>query len=117
MPWGLVFFRHSFTNQCFYITDGAILWHHGPVNRKHRKTLAALYTRPTKSDLRWRDIEQLLGALGADIEERSGSRVAVIFPNQPPAIFHRPHPSPNADRGAVTAVRKWIESMGIEPEE
>ncbi|MFQ5618512.1 MAG: type II toxin-antitoxin system HicA family toxin [Rhodospirillales bacterium] len=60
-------------------------------------------------------MEGLFQALGAEIEGREGSRVAVIFPNQPPGVFHRPHPSPNADKGAVAAVRDWLENMGIKP--
>lgn len=87
------------------------------MNRKQRKTLAAIYARPVKSDITWRDIERLLVALGAEVEERAGSRVAVLFPGQPPAIFHRPHPSPDTDKGAVSAIRQWLISMGIKPED
>ncbi|MCH7693853.1 MAG: type II toxin-antitoxin system HicA family toxin [Proteobacteria bacterium] len=82
---------------------------------KYRKTLKAIFARPISANIRWREIEGLFQALGAEIEERKGSRVAVIFPNQPPGVFHRPHPSPNADKGAVAAVRDWLENMGIKP--
>ncbi len=82
---------------------------------KYRKTLKAVFAHPISANIRWREIEGLFQALGAEIEEREGSRVAVIFPNQPPGVFHRPHPSPNADKGAVAAVRDWLENMGIKP--
>lgn len=85
------------------------------MNRKHRKTLAAIFAGPTSGNIRWSDIEALLRALGAEIEEREGSRIAVVFPGRPPVVFHRPHPSRNADKGAVASVRRWLASMGITP--
>jgi len=47
---------------------------------------------------------------------REGSRVAVIFPNEMPAIFHRPHHSPTTDKGAVSVIRQWLERMGHIPQ-
>lgn len=82
---------------------------------KHRKTLEAIFAHPVRANIKWRDIETLLKALGAEIEERKGSRVAVIFPDRHPAVFHRPHPGPNADKGAVAALRDWLAGMGIKP--
>ena len=92
-----------------------MMWHHLAVRRSHHRTLEAIFARPTSATIRWDDIESLLIALGAEIEEREGSRVAVIFPDQSPAIFHRPHPSPMADKGAVTVMRKWLEFLGYKP--
>lgn len=82
---------------------------------RHRKILQALFAHPVSANIGWRDIEALLIALGAEIEEREGSRVAVIFPGRHPAVFHRPHPGPNADKGAVAALRDWLAGMGIKP--
>ncbi len=82
---------------------------------KHSKTLKAVFAHPISANIKWRDIEGLFQALGAEIEQRESSRIAVIFPNRTPGVFHRPHPSPNADKGAVAAVRDWLEIMGIRP--
>jgi hypothetical protein len=30
-------------------------------------------------------------------------------------VFHRPHPSPDTDKGAVAAIRKWLEENGVKP--
>jgi hypothetical protein len=49
------------------------------MNRKHARTLAAVFARPVSANIHWRDIEALLTALGADIEEREGSRIAIIL--------------------------------------
>lgn len=49
------------------------------VNRKHRRTLAAIYEEPVRSDVAWRDIEALFRALGAVIIEGRGSRVRIVL--------------------------------------
>lgn len=77
--------------------------------------MRALFRHPVGGNIKWREVEALLIALGAKIEERSGSRVAILFPDQHPAIFHRPHPSPNIDKGAIAALRKWLSKMGMTP--
>ncbi|MGB5301981.1 MAG: type II toxin-antitoxin system HicA family toxin [Gemmatimonadota bacterium] len=56
----------------------------------------------------------LLGALGATVSERAGSRVAVKL-NDRVAVFHRPHPRPEMGRAAVRALRRFLESAGVEP--
>ena len=52
--------------------------------------------------------------LGAEVSEREGSRVGVVLFGEV-RVFHRPHPSPNTDKGAVATVRKWLELHGVEP--
>lgn len=82
------------------------------MKRKHLVTLEAIFRRPTSGTIRWADIETLFVALGASVEERAGLRLAVLFPDQLPAVFHRPHPSPMTEKGAVTAVRQWLTALG-----
>jgi hypothetical protein len=84
------------------------------MNAKHRRTLEAIFARPVPSDLRWTDIESLLVALGAERSEGRGSRVRFLL-NGAEAVFRRPHPSPNTDKGAVVAVRRFLESAGAKP--
>jgi hypothetical protein len=84
------------------------------VNRKNRSTLVAIFARPVSAKLRWADIEALLGELGASISEGAGSRVRVEL-NGRKAVFHRPHPSPDTDKGAVKAVRQFLEIAGVKP--
>ena len=85
------------------------------MKRKHIKTLTAIFARPVSGNVQWRDIEALFKSLGATIEEREGSRVAVILFGQV-QVYHRPHPSPNTDKGAVASIRRWLESNNITPE-
>lgn len=84
------------------------------MKRKHQKTLDAIYARPVSANIQWRDIEALFVELGADISEREGSRIAVVLFDEV-RVFHRPHPSPVTDKGAVASIRKWFEQHGVAP--
>lgn len=84
------------------------------MQRKHKRTLALVFSRPVSGSIRWRDIEALLITLGAEVSEREGSRVGVkLFADR--RVFHRPHPSPDTDKAAVESVRKWLETHGVKP--
>ena len=85
-----------------------------PMKRKHQRTLEAICVHPVSANSQWRDIEALFQELGAEISEREGSRIAVVLFNEV-RIFHRPHPSPNTDKGAVASIRKWFEQHGVTP--
>ncbi len=84
------------------------------MNKHHKKTLRSIFAQPISGNIQWRDVESLLKALGAILEERAGSRVAVLL-NDRVAVFHRPHPDPNMDKGAVKDLRRFLESAGITP--
>ena len=84
------------------------------MRRKHRRTAEPIFTRPTSANIQWRDIEALFVELGAEVSEREGGRVAVVLFDEV-RVFHRPHPSPNTDKGAVASIRKWLEQHGVEP--
>lgn len=84
------------------------------MKRKHQKTLELIFARPVSGNIQWRDIEALFVELGAEISEREGSRVGVrLFGDR--RVFHRPHPSPNTDKGAVAAIREWLNTHGVRP--
>ena len=84
------------------------------MKRKHQKTLELIFARPVSGNIKWPDIEALLVALGAKISEREGSRIGVVLFGEI-QVFHRPHPSPDTDKGAVSAIRKWLERNGVKP--
>ncbi|WP_231572993.1 hypothetical protein [Yersinia similis] len=48
------------------------------------------------------------------MHEREGSRIAVLLKGEK-RIFHRPHPRPTTDKGAVNSIRLWLDSLGIKP--
>lgn len=86
------------------------------MNSRHRRTLDRIFANPTPADLRWSEIETLLRAVGAEISEGAGSRARVALGGVR-AVFHRPHPNPEARRGLVRAVRDFLATAGVEPEE
>ena len=84
------------------------------MKRRHQRIVELIFSRPTSGNVQWRDVEGLFIELGAEIEERAGSRVSVFLFDEV-RVFHRPHPSPNTDKGAVASIPKWLEQHGVEP--
>ncbi len=84
------------------------------MRRKHQATLRAIFRHPISGNIPWRDIVALFKELGAEISEREGSRVCVRLFGQR-RVFHRPHPSPATDRGAVQSIRAWLQENGVKP--
>jgi hypothetical protein len=60
--------------------DDIYLRYHGAVNSRHRRTLGRIFAEPTPADLRWRDIEALMGALGAEVSEVPEAASASCLP-------------------------------------
>jgi hypothetical protein len=84
------------------------------LNRKQRRTLEAVFADPVRADIAWRDIESLFRGLGAEVSEGNGSRVRIAL-NGVRAVFHRPHPQKETDKGAVKSVRRFLSEAGIQP--
>ena len=93
---------------------GTVIRYHLCMKRAHQRTLEAIFAHPTSANIAWKEIEALFGGLGAEVSEREGSRVAIVLFNEV-RVFHRPHPSPKTDKGAVVSVRKWLEQHGVRP--
>lgn len=81
---------------------------------KHKRTLEAVFAHPLSGDIRWADVEALVKAVGGGVEQGEGSRVHFLIQGRP-ATFHRPHPRPTADKGAVAAFREYLADAGISP--
>ncbi|EGR1753103.1 type II toxin-antitoxin system HicA family toxin, partial [Vibrio alginolyticus] len=77
--------------------------------KKHVKTLDKIKHRPILGTIPWSDIEKLFLFLGAEIEQREGSRVAVILKGSV-HVFHEPHPERVTDKGAVASVKACLSS-------
>lgn len=84
------------------------------MQRKHRKTLEAIYAKPVRSDVAWKDIEALLKSLGAEVSEGQGSRVRIALKGVR-AVFHGPHPKKETDKGALVSMRRFLETAGVKP--
>jgi hypothetical protein len=64
----------------------------------------------------WSDVEQLLLALGAEIGEGRGSRVRIHLRGVR-AVFHRPHPRKETDKGSLSSLRRFLRAAGVDVEQ
>ena len=85
-----------------------------PLNNRNRDILAGIFKDPVPASIKWAEIEALLQALGAELSEGRGSRVRIAL-NGVRAVFHRPHPQPTTDKGAVKSMRRFLTEAGIQP--
>lgn len=81
---------------------------------KHAHTLAKVFATPAPVSLGWDEVEAMLMAFGARLAEGRGSRVRVELRGVR-AVFHRPHPRKELDRGAVVSLRRFLENAGVTP--
>jgi hypothetical protein len=79
------------------------------VNR-HQRVLQAIFEK--RANIAWSDIESLLLFHGAEISEGRGERVRIAL-NGIRAVFHRPHPQKETDRGAVASMQRFVTEAGI----
>ena len=84
------------------------------MNQKRRRTLEAVFEDPVRANIPWREIEAMLDAAGAEITEGEGSRVRIAL-NGVRAVFHRPHPQKETDKGAVRSMRRFLAEAGVTP--
>lgn len=80
---------------------------------KHRKTFEQVFEHPIRAGIIWREIETMLLALGAEITEGRGSRVRILL-NDVRAVFHRPHPRKETDKGSLVSMRRFLKEAGIQ---
>ena len=84
------------------------------MNKKQRKTLAAVFARPTLASITFADIEGLMKGIGGKIEEREGSRVKIEIKGEQWRC-HRPHPGKEAKRYQIEEARELLERIGVKP--
>ncbi len=84
------------------------------MGKKHRRTLAAIFAEPVRANVKWSDIEALLKTSGAEVSEGKGSRVRIAL-NGVRAVFHRPHPRKETDKGALRSMRRFLTEAGVTP--
>ena len=75
------------------------------LNRKHQRTLEAIFSPRVPATLQWRRIEALFMALGATKEEGRGSCELSKLKGEP---FHRPHPQKEAKRYHVAMRENFL---------
>ena len=84
------------------------------MNAKHRKTLRAIFARPTSPSIVFGDIEALVLALNGQVQEGAGSRIKIAQEGEQWRC-HRPHPGKEAKRYQVEEIRELFERIGVHP--
>ena len=81
---------------------------------KHKKNLAKLLATPPPSDFKWDDLATLLGHLGYKQLNNDGSRRKFYNKERNLLIIcHKPHPSPNVDKGCIVDVVEHLQTNGV----
>lgn len=88
------------------------MWYYGKIKSTHKATISRIFHNPVQSGISWRDIESMLRALRAEVSEGKGSRVRIAL-NGVRAVFHRPHPQKEVDKGAVIFLRQFLIEVGV----
>ena len=81
---------------------------------KHRKTLEAIYDKPTRGGIVFSEIDALIVGLGGEVREGDGSRV-VFELKVSRKYLHRPHPGKEAKKYQVEELRDWFLQLEIKP--
>ena len=84
------------------------------MNSRLRRTLAAVFAKPTSTAVVFSDMESLAKALGGTVEEREGSRVRIEIRGEVWRC-HRPHPGKEAKRYQVEEFRELLVRIGVAP--
>lgn len=84
------------------------------MNSRQRKTLEAVFAKPTSKTLEWDAVESLLKAAGCAVVEGNGSRVRFAKEGHI-AVFHRPHPAKEAKAYQVEQARDFLILIGVTP--
>ena len=83
------------------------------MNSRHKKTLASLFFTPIKKNIKWSDVEKLIGAVGGEIKQGDGSRIRINISNQSLNI-HTPHPQKELKPYQVRALKKLFSDTGVQ---
>ncbi len=82
------------------------------MNSKQKKTLNDIFSKPTKNNILWSDIEKLIISIGGEIREGKGSAGVFIYQNSI-FPFHRSHPQKEAKKYQVEDLREFLIKKGI----
>jgi len=82
------------------------------LSARNARTLRKLQEVPVRSDIEWTRVEHMLKALGAELTEGRGSRVRLSL-NGVRAVFHRPHPRREMDKGSVRSLKEFLMRSGV----
>jgi hypothetical protein len=84
------------------------------MNHRHRKVLHQLFAHPISANIDFQEVQSVLKELGAELEDRSGARVAVTLKGHTVLFHHANHALPKEE---VQQIRRFLIDCGIAPEQ
>ena len=82
------------------------------MSHKHLHLLQAIYRDPPSANIHWREIESLLGHLGATVESGHGARFRVVL-NRFEIFLHQPHNNATCARQDIKVLREFLARAGV----
>jgi len=84
------------------------------MNSKQRKTLDAIFAKPTLTNLEWDHMESLLITVGCKVIEGNATRVRFVL-GEAVTTFHRQHPAKEAKKYQVDDARVFLATIRVTP--
>jgi hypothetical protein len=84
------------------------------MSHKHDALIETIFREPVNTNIHWREVESLLGHLGADVEQIGGGRIRAQLAHAE-RVLHRPHHGSTLDRGALRELRGFLAAAGHTP--
>ena len=84
------------------------------MNNKQRKTLTAIFEKPTPKNLEWTAVASLIQALGGQIKHNQGSKVRIEL-NHISLNIHSPHPQKEVKHYVICLLKEFLENAGVTP--
>ncbi len=85
------------------------------LSKKHRRTLGAVFEKPTRGNVKWTAVIALMRKLGATVDEkRAGSRVAFALGDRV-FVIHKPHPGSELSKGSLESLRAFLKACRATP--
>lgn len=82
------------------------------MSHKHANLLRTIFSDPLPANIHWREIESLLGHLGAEVEPLHGARFKVTL-NKVESYLHHPHNSNTCSKIEIKALREFLSHAGV----
>lgn len=82
------------------------------MSHKHASLLRSIFHDPPSANIHWREVESLLGHLGADVQPAHGARFHVVL-NGIETFLHHPHNSNTCARNDIKQLREFLTHAGI----
>jgi len=82
------------------------------MSHKHANLLRTIFQDSLSANIHWREVESLLGHLGATVEPSHGARFKVTL-NGKSDFLHHPHHSSVCSRDLIKHLRDFLSSAGV----